>query len=219
MDIWRWVNRAKRDLERSGHDRLAQLIDDLPTLVCDDEHARVEAVVPEALALARAARNPWLEVFVRHWALQSRVLHRYEAREHLAEAVSLLEFANREQTRQCPQSVCVTQDLTSCYANTDGPGYVQERLEVAAETLARIDPSWPCYECISSEYASALSDDERHEEVLAWLQGQIDRAVEAGVERVSRFEEKRAMSLVALGRAAEAWAIMEDYEVRSTEGA
>ena len=29
MDIWRWVNRAKRDLERSGHDRLAQLIDDL----------------------------------------------------------------------------------------------------------------------------------------------------------------------------------------------
>lgn len=219
MEIWRWVSTTKRALRSEGHNRLAQLVDELPSLVCDDEHARVEALVPEAVALARAARQPWVEVFVRHWALQSRVLHRYEAREHLAEAVSLLDFANREQTRSCPQSVCVTQDLAACYACADGPGYVRERLEVAAETLARIDPTWPCFECISEEYASALQDAGRHEEVLAWAQRQTDAAVRAGVSDVPRFEMTRAQSLLELGRPDEAWAIMEDHEAEAAGGA
>ena len=206
MDIWRWVSNTRRKLRDSGHTRLAELMNELPSLVVDDQHARVDALVPEALALARAAREPWVEVFIRHWALQSQVLHRYEARERLAEAVSLLDFANRPETQGCPQSVCVTQDLATCYACADGPGYVKERLEVAAQTLARIDPTWPCYECISEEYASALQDDERHEEMLEWLQGQADRAVAAGVSNASRYVLKRAPSLVALGRSEEAWA-------------
>ena len=46
-----------------------------------------------------------------------------------------IEFANRDETRECPQSVCVTQDLAGCYAKLDGPGYAQERLDVARETL------------------------------------------------------------------------------------
>lgn len=218
MDIWRWVEAIKRELHRDGHGRLATLVEDLPNLVCNDDHGRVEAVVPEAVALARAARKPWVEVFVRHWALQSRVLHRYEAQGHLGEAVALLEFANREDTRQCPQSVCVTQDLAACYACTDGPRYVKERLAVATETLARIDPSWPCFQCISDEYASALQDDERHEEVLAFLQAQIDRAVEAGVDEAPGSVITRVGSLLALGRVDEAWALMEDHEAEATGG-
>lgn len=218
MDIWRWVETTKRELKRSGQARLATLVEDLPNLVCNDEHGRVEAVVPEAIALARAAKLPWVEVFVRHWALQSRVLHRYEAKGHLSEAVSLLDFANREQTRSCPQSVCVTQDLAACYACADGPRYVRERLAVATETLSRIDPSWPCFQCISDEYGSALQDDERHEEVLAFLQAQTDRAVEAGVDDVPTFVITRVGSLLALGRAEEAWAIMEHHEAEATGG-
>jgi tetratricopeptide (TPR) repeat protein len=218
MDIWRWVHTAKRELRQAGHDRLATLMDDLPSLVCNDDHGRVEAVVPEAIALARAARQPWVEVFVRHWALQSRVLHRWEAQGHLAEAVALLEYANRDETRQCPQSVCVTQDLASCYACADGPRYVSERLAVAAETLARIDPTWPCFQCISDEYASALQDDERHQEVLEFLQAQTDRAATAGVEDVPRFVTTRVAALLALGRADEAWALMQDHEAEANGG-
>ena len=195
MDIWRWVEATKRSLRKSGHTRLATLVEDLPNLVCNDQHGRVEAVVPEAVALAKAAREPWVEVFVRHWALQSRVLHRWEAQGHLPEAVALLEFANRDETRQCPQSVCVTQDLAACYACTDGPRYVKERLAVASETLSRIDPSWPCFQCITDEYASALQDDERHEEALAFLQAQTDRAVQAGADDVPRFVTSRVESL------------------------
>jgi tetratricopeptide (TPR) repeat protein len=218
MDIWRWVEATKRELRKEGHGRLATLMEDLPDLVCSDQHGRVEAVVPEAVALARAAKRPHVEVFVRHWALQSRVLHRWEAQGHLAEAVSLLEFANRDETRQCPQSVCVTQDLASCYACTDGPRYVKERLAVASETLARIDPSWPCFQCISDEYATALQDDERHEEALAFLQAQTDRAVAAGADDVPRFVTSRVESLLALGRTAEAWELMEDHEADAAGG-
>jgi len=218
MDIWRWVEATKRSLRKSGHTRLATLVEDLPNLVCNDQHGRVEAVVPEAVALARAAREPWVEVFVRHWALQSRVLHRWEAQGHLPEAVALLEFANRDETRQCPQSVCVTQDLAACYACTDGPRYVAERLAVASETLARIDPSWPCFQCITDEYASALQDAERHEEALAFLKTQTDRAVEAGSDDVPRFVTSRVESLLALGRASEAWTLMEDHEAEAAGG-
>ncbi|MEZ4450436.1 MAG: hypothetical protein R3B09_13235 [Nannocystaceae bacterium] len=219
MDLWRWIHGTTKALRRDGQERLAALIDDIPTWVCDDEHPRVEALLPEALALARAARLPWVEVYLRHWALQSRVLHRYEAREHLGEAVALLEFASRDECRGCPQSVCVTQDLAACYGCADGPGYVDERLAVAAETLARIDPTWPCFECISEEYASALEDGDRHEEALAWAQRQTDASIAAGLRSPPRFERQRARSLLALGRAEAAWSLLEDHEAEAVGGA
>ena len=159
MDIWRWVAETQIELFESGQYRLAQLVEGLSHAVCDGRHSQVDSIVPEALALARAIKNPWLEVFIRHWYMQSKVFHRYEVADALPEAVRLLEFANREETRQCPQSVCVTQDLAQCYAQLDGPGYVEERRGVAGETLDRIDPSWPCFRCISAEYAGALCDE------------------------------------------------------------
>ena len=98
-----------------------------------------------------------------------------EARDRLPEAVSLLEFAHRDANRACPQSVCTTQDLAVTYGLIDGKGYQQQRLNVAAETLERIDPSWPCFTCISSEYADALLADGRHEEAIVFLEEQYDK--------------------------------------------
>lgn len=63
----------------------------------------------------------------------------------------------------------MTQDLASCYANVDGPGWVEERIEVCDETLARIDPTWACFHCLSNEKAEALLDDGRGEDALAFL--------------------------------------------------
>ncbi|WP_204349551.1 hypothetical protein, partial [Stenotrophomonas maltophilia] len=76
---------------------------------------------------------------------RNRVGNQLEGETALADAVSLFELANRDDTQACPQSVCVTQDLASCYANVDGPGWVEERIEVCDETLARIDPTWACF--------------------------------------------------------------------------
>lgn len=130
---------------------------------------RAEALLPEVKALSRTLNNPWLEIFVRHWEMRNRVGNQLEGETALADAVSLFELANRDDTQACPQSVCVTQDLASCYANVDGPGWVEERIEVCDETLARIDPTWACFHCLSNEKAEALLDDGRGEDALAFL--------------------------------------------------
>ncbi|MEZ4463130.1 MAG: hypothetical protein R3F60_06730 [bacterium] len=210
MDIWAWVRSTRRQLKEAGNHRLAELIDQLPTAVCDNEHERADAIYPEALALARQAKNPWVELFVRHWNLQSRILHRHEVGEWTGEAVSLLEFAHRPETKECPQSVCVTQDVVNCYGNVDGPGFAPERLEVTAETLARIDPRWPCFVCISAERADALLDAGRPADALAFVEAQTRAMVAAGVRRAQEaLGEDRAMALLALGRAEEALTVLD----------
>src|SRR5690606_38392392 len=86
MDIWRWVVEYAQTLARDGNLRLAQLLMKLPEATCEDRHTEVDAMVPEALALVRAQKNPWAEVYVRHWHLQSKVLHRHQVAECLPEA-------------------------------------------------------------------------------------------------------------------------------------
>ncbi|MCC6875391.1 MAG: hypothetical protein IT378_13880 [Sandaracinaceae bacterium] len=207
MDIWRWVTDAEARLEKEGEARLAHLMRIVPHLTCEDRHAEVDAVMPEALALARARRDPWIEVFLRHWHLQSRVLHRHEVEGALAEAVALLEYASREESRGCPQSVCCTQDLAACYADLDGPGYAQERLAVSAETLSRIDPTWPCFDCISAEHASALGDAARQEDRLAFLEEQTRALARAGKKPASNIRRQTCESVLDLGRHEEGLAL------------
>ena len=205
MDIWAWVREAERGLAENGRGRLAELMLRLPGLVCDDRHAEVDALVPEALALAREVESPWIEVFVRHWYLQSRILHRHQVERFLPEAVALIELASRPEARDCPQSVCATQDLVNCYAHADGPGWVPERLAASEETLARINASWPCFSCISSEKAAALVDGGRPEEALRFLDAQETALVQRGDE--DDFCGSRVQALMALGRFEEALAL------------
>ena len=162
MDIWAWVFQTQRELHEAGHERLAELMQQLPPTVLDDANEQVEAMVPEALGLARSLNLPWVEVYVRHWQLQARG-GGFAA---VPDAVELLEFSHREEHKACPQSVCTVQDLTIAYAGADGPGYVQERLDVSEETLARIDARWPCFQCISIERALTLLDADRAEDAL-----------------------------------------------------
>lgn len=213
MDIWDWVEGTTERLREGDleQQRLATLMQELPTATCDDEHERVDALMPEAIALAKRQGEVWVELFLRHWNLQSRVLHRNLARsEDLREAVDLLEFANRASTQKCPQSVCVTQDLACCYSRADGPGYVAERLAVADETLARIDPSWPCFDCISAEYFSALMDDDRPAEALAFVDRQQAKLAEQGIFKPgSNMVHNRANALIELDRPSEALAVLD----------
>ncbi|MBI2391640.1 MAG: hypothetical protein HYV09_18775 [Deltaproteobacteria bacterium] len=219
MDLWAWVNDLERRLRKEGHARLADLIDRIPTEVCNDRHDRVDAMVPEALALARSLELPWLELFLRHWWLQSRVLHRMDATA-LGDAVGLLEFAHRDETRACPQSVCAVQDLASCYGFVDGPGFADDRLEVSREALARIDPSWPCFTCISSEQASAMRDQGRFAEALSFVDAQIARLAEHGEpDAIFDFPRDRVEAFIELGRLDEALSFIDTCERRGRNDA
>ena len=172
MDIWRWVNDIYIRLMDVGEDRLAYLLYELPNQVCDNNHESVDALVPEALALSKKTGNTWLEIFFRHWNLQSYLFHRCEPLNSIAEAVSLLEFSHREENRQCPQSICVVQDLVKCYALLDGPGYFSERIDVLKETFDRINSEWPCFICLTAEYVDALCDIGAFDEALSFLDKQ-----------------------------------------------
>jgi tetratricopeptide (TPR) repeat protein len=216
MDIWRWVYDLQRELNESGRPRLAELTRRIPGHVVNHEHAQLDAIVPEALALAREAKSPWLELFIRHWNLQSRILHRHEATAYLPEAVRLLELASRDEARDCPQSVCVIQDLAGCYAELDGPGYAPDRLAVARETLARIDAKWPCFTCISSEYAYGLIDDGSAAGALAFLDAQAEALVDAGRGAAARhLATARTEALLRLDRLDEALGVA--LRARETE--
>ena len=207
MDIWGWVWDMREQLAESGNERLAQLMEEFPRAAIADDVEAIKAMYPEALGLARSLGLPWVEIFVRHWRLQA-LGGGYEP---LAEAVELLEFSHREEHRACPQSVCVVQDVAIAYAGADGPGFARERLDVAEETLARIDTSWPCFTCITGERVSALVDAGRHEEAVAFADAQRE-----ALRRDGRMPEERevgeAPALVALGRAEEALARLDEAD-------
>ncbi|UJB21638.1 MULTISPECIES: tetratricopeptide repeat protein [Lysobacter] len=212
MDIFDWIEDLSEELREAGQYRVVELINRIPHELHDNHPERVEAMLPEALAAARALQNPWLEVFFRHWGLQNRMRNLAEGEKALPEAVSLLEFAHRDETQQCPQSVCVTQDIAICYGNVDGPGWVPERLALSEETLARIEPSRNCYDCISREYALALMDGGRADEAVTYLQAQARNMLRDGGEPGVAYRETQAGALFRAGRCEQALAALDAIE-------
>jgi hypothetical protein len=212
MDIWKWVMDTEHDLREAGNDRLADLIESIPDDTNQNRPELVEAAMPEALAGARAIKNPWLEVFFRHWGINNRMSDMIEGEKALPEVVSLLEFTHRDETINCPQTICATQDIAMCYGNIDGPGWVAERLAVCEEALSKINPEWPCFGCISEEYALALLDAKRNDEALQFLAQQTQARLEAGEEVDVRFIKINVRAQLQEGKYAEALALIDNYD-------
>lgn len=209
MDIWNWVNKLEDDLKEAGQGEAARIIDRFTDDVAELNIDKADALFPEVLALSRSLKNPWLEVFVRHWHLRNRVGSRLEGESALATSVELFEFAHRPETMECPQSVCVTQDLSGCYANIDGPGWVDERIAVCEETLARIDASWNCFHCLSCEYAEALLDDDRPDDALAFLQQQEEKITSTTADDCLSIHNFQIKTLLNMGRYSEAMELFD----------
>jgi len=200
MDIWAWTWDVDEDLRKDGHIKLADYMDRLPSDTVDGNYNRVDKYIEEAIQMARDISHPWVEIFLRHWRLQGTILHRQEPKDMIKEAVSLLEFSHRPGNIDCPQSICVVQDLSNCYAAFDGPGFAEERINVCEETLSRINASWPCFTCISGEYASVLIDLERFDDCIEFLNECDNKLVEAGEERdTAELLQFRLKALAKLG--------------------
>lgn len=212
MDIWDWVFRLENDLEEAGHEHASKLIEQLTTEILEMNIGKAEALIPEAIALSRSLKNPWLEVFFRHWEMRNRIGNKSEGESVLAEVVSLFEFAHRDETITCPQTVCVTQDLSACYANIDGPAWVEERKAVCNETFERIDPSWSCFHCLSCEYADALLDEGKPEEALDYLKAQGEKITTFGEEVSEAIRTFEVHALLRLNQPEKALAILEKCE-------
>ncbi|MCR9141640.1 MAG: tetratricopeptide repeat protein [bacterium] len=177
MNVWQWIVDYSEELGDQGEYGLARDVVEIGHHAVEDRFADADAAFARILTHARHSEHKWLEVFARHWNMQSRSYDRGDCRENLNDAIALLEFASRDDTRDCPQSICVVQDLCRSFDELDGPGYAEERLAVTGETLDRISPAWNCWGCISRERASALEDLNRFEESLAFLQEQASATV------------------------------------------
>lgn len=212
MDIWGWLASLKADLRASGREQAVDSLERMLEHVFNLEVAQAQALLPEVKALARALGNPWLEVFVGHWEMRNRVGSLLEGDSALAQVVALFERANRDDARNCPQSVCVTQDLVSCYANVDGAGWAEERIAVCDEALQRLDPRRGCFSCISYEKADALLDDGRPEDALAFLDEQQGRILAAGQPIYDCMREARIAALLRLSRPEQAWVVMAEWD-------
>ncbi len=210
MDIWQWYQQYERDMWESGQNYPVRLVDDFLESVVHMQYGKAEALLPEVRALKQSANNPWLEVLLGHWEMRHRLGNEAEGQTALADVVALYERAHQSDTAECPQSVCVTQDLSHCYCNVDARGWADERIAVCQETMAGIDPSWSCYQCLSDEQFDAMLDKGLYEEALTFVRGQIEKIKAAGADEDDEaLRESEAEALMLLGQYDEALAIMD----------
>ncbi len=212
MDIWAWVVSRYGELKDDGNYRLADLILSIPSHTTDDRHDLVDQLYPEALALSQSRGDKWLEIFFRHWYLQSQILNRFNAKGMLPHAVELLDFAHQEETKDCPQRICAVQDLTNCYGIMDGIGYADKRIEVARETLSSINGKWSCYACISSELVTALIDKGKFDLALRELDQSTAEMLKYGNSDNTSLPRSRTRALLGLGKFDEAMRVIQNAE-------
>ncbi|KAF1054294.1 MAG: hypothetical protein GAK43_00960 [Stenotrophomonas maltophilia] len=211
MNLWKWYGQLKKELDDAGQGASVELLERYSDHVAELQFAQADALLPQVKAIVKSLGNPWLEVYFGHEEMRNR-MSKNEGESALGEAVALFERAHRDDTIDCPQSICITQDLASSYANTDGPGYALERREIVEQTLQRIDPSWPCYTCLRSEYVEALQHEDRHEDALAYLDDCVRALHEIGDHDLANLPLFRVDSLLALGRAEEAMTVIAAEE-------
>ncbi len=164
----------------------------------------VRAAKEQFVALARAHNLPWLEVFGRHWDLQWRLTGEGQGAAAVSDAVELFEIAHRPENVDCPQTICSAQDLCIAYSRTDGPGYADAVIAAASDTLDRIDPTWPCYDCVSAELRDGLINAGRHDDALALIDETVVAIRSEGEQPTIGFERARLVALLASDRVAEA---------------
>ncbi|EKK4082198.1 hypothetical protein [Cronobacter dublinensis] len=209
MDIWAWYEQYQRDLEEAGKPWITQHVDKLIDSVVEVQTGKTEALLPEARALKKTSGNPWIEVMVGHWEMRHRIGNLGEGEKALGDVVALFERAHQADAAECPQSICVTQDLSACYSNVDGPGWADERIAVCQETLSKITPLRSCFLCLSEEQFFAMIDKGEVEQALAFIHQQMEKRRAAGEEDVNGLKENEAQALMLLGRYDEALAIID----------
>ncbi|MFV0460830.1 MAG: hypothetical protein ACK5MT_18900 [Actinomycetales bacterium] len=210
-DIWSWLSSAEVDLGIPIDSQLAPRIFDAGRR---HDTEGVRTATRELSDIARDHHAPWLQVVAQHWALQYRLRTLEEGSSAMPDATGAYEFAHRPENLQCPQSICATQDLALCYRRTDAPGYAQQVIDACCEALDRIDPSWPCFDCVSVELASALLAAGRYEDAIAVAEDAAVALRSTGSAPNLDLETVRIDALLALDRVSEAAQIVSRVDVR-----
>ncbi len=202
VDIWAWVGDTQRQLHEAGNTGLAMAIGDVPAQALEGRYSQLDVLAP---AIAQQAQNlelPWLEFYARYWHLIGRIGDRSQGAVAIADAETLVEFAGRDDVRDCPGAPGATEALALAQANTDGPGYAAERL--AALGALEIGPDSLAFSGIAEQYVAALIDAGRADEAVTYAESAVAKLGTAGREASWELGAASTRALLAAGRAEDA---------------
>lgn len=213
MDIWNWVEKLQGDLCQVGQVQNVYLLNCFVDEVSELQIDCVDVLLFEVCVLGKVLDNFWVDVYVGYWVLCNCVGNCVEGESVFGEVVVLFECVYCEDMLECLQLICVIQDLVVCYGNIDGLGWVFECIEVCDEIFGCIDLSWVCFQCLSCEKVDVLFDDGCGQEVLDYLQVQVDVVEVCGKEVFDSFFEMQIKILFVVGCVDEVLVLIEKCEV------
>ncbi|MEV7007901.1 tetratricopeptide repeat protein [Streptosporangium sp. NPDC051022] len=202
VDIWAWVGDTQRQLHETGNTGLAMAIGDVPAQALEGRYSQLDVLAP---AIAQQAQNlelPWLEFYARYWHLIGRIGDRSQGAVAIADAETLVEFAGREDVRDCPGAPGAVAALALAQANTDGPGYAAERL--AALSAVEVEAGSLAFAGLAEQYVAALVDAGRAEEAVTYAESAVTKLGAADREASWELGAASARALLAAGRAEDA---------------
>ncbi|MEU4831196.1 tetratricopeptide repeat protein [Streptosporangium sp. NPDC023615] len=202
VDIWAWVGDTQRQLHEAGNTGLAMAIGDVPAQALEGRYAQLDVLAPAIAQQAENLQLPWLEFYARYWHLIGRVGDRAQGAVALADAETLVEFTAREDVRECPATPGAVVALAIARANTDGPGYADERL--AALTALDVEPASPAFSAVAEHHVAALIDAGRVQEAVLHAETAVETLGGAGREASWELGAASARALLAAGRAEDA---------------
>ncbi|MGW5259576.1 tetratricopeptide repeat protein [Microbispora sp. NPDC004025] len=209
VDIWAWVGGTQRELHEAGNTGLAMALGDVPAQALEGRFAQLDVVAPAIAQHAETLEKPWLEFFARYWHLLGRVGDRAMGALALDDAASLLEFAQRDDVRECPGAPGAVEVLAIAQANTDGPGYAEARLAALGAALDGVGPDSLAFSGLATQYVAALIDAGKAAEGVAYAEAAVERLRGAGREASWELGAASARALLAAGRPDDALAAVD----------
>ena len=204
VDIWAWVGETQQQLSEAGNVGLAMALGDLPAQAYEGRFPQLDVMAPAIAQQAEALEQPWLEFYARYWHLIGRIGDRAQGAVAVEDAERLLAFAQSEAVRSCPAAPAAVEALALTWANTDGPGYAAQRLEILRAAIEQTEPGEPAYNGLVTQHVSALIDAGRPEEAVTYAETAVERLRATGREASWELGAESARALLAAGREADA---------------
>ncbi|MCT9932936.1 tetratricopeptide repeat protein [Planotetraspora sp. A-T 1434] len=209
VDIWAWVAGTQRELHEAGNAGLAMALGDVPAQALEGRYAQLDVVAPAVAQHAETLGQPWLELFARYWHVLGRVGDRANGAVALEDAAALVEFAARDDVRDCPSAPAAVEALAITQANTDGPGYAEARLAALGAALDGVGPESLAFSGLVTQYVAALIDAGQAGEAVGYAEAAVERLSGAGREASWELGATAARALLAVGRADDALTALE----------
>ncbi|MFI6498465.1 tetratricopeptide repeat protein [Nonomuraea typhae] len=200
VDIWAWVGETQQQLSEAGNVGLAMALGDLPAQAYEGRYPQLDVMAPAIAQQAEALGLPWLEFYARYWHLVGRIGDRAQGAVAVGDAEELLTFAQREEVRDCPAAPAAVEALALAWANADGPGYAEQRLDKLGPVIDEVEAGNPAYPGLVTQYVAALTDAGRADEAVTYAESAVERLRAADKQASWELGAESARALLAVGR-------------------